>query len=68
MTGGLVERTRVLDGITHGLVLASIALIVFPVSLAFGAATHDVEPVDRLPWTPQHILSDLTGIPALAGV
>ncbi|MEO0502740.1 MAG: haloacid dehalogenase type II [Pseudomonadota bacterium] len=26
------------------------------------------EPVDRLPWTPQHILSDLTGIPALAGV
>ena len=26
------------------------------------------EPVDRLPWTPQHILNDLTGIPALAGV
>lgn len=26
------------------------------------------EPVDRLPWTPQHILSDLTGIPELAGV
>ena len=26
------------------------------------------EPVDRLPWTPQHILSDLTGIPALAGL
>ena len=26
------------------------------------------EPVDRLPWTPQHILTDLTGIPALAGV
>lgn len=25
------------------------------------------EPVDRLPWTPQHILSDLTGIPDLAG-
>ena len=24
------------------------------------------EPVDRLPWTPAHILSDLTGIPALA--
>ncbi|WP_420012853.1 haloacid dehalogenase type II [Tateyamaria sp.] len=26
------------------------------------------EPVDRLPWTPQHILSDLSGIPELAGV
>lgn len=26
------------------------------------------EPVDRLPWTPDHILSDLTGIPKLAGV
>ncbi|AAV97568.1 haloacid dehalogenase, type II (plasmid) [Ruegeria pomeroyi DSS-3] len=26
------------------------------------------EPVDRLPWTPDHILSDLTGIPELAGV
>ena len=26
------------------------------------------EPVDRLPWSPQHILTDLTGIPALAGV
>ncbi|MEO1362358.1 MAG: haloacid dehalogenase type II, partial [Pseudomonadota bacterium] len=26
------------------------------------------EPVDRLPWTPQHILTDLTGIPTLAGV
>ncbi|WP_415921598.1 haloacid dehalogenase type II [Tateyamaria sp. SN6-1] len=26
------------------------------------------EPVDRLPWTPQHVLSDLTGIPALAGL
>ncbi|WP_299622394.1 haloacid dehalogenase type II [uncultured Tateyamaria sp.] len=26
------------------------------------------EPVDRLPWTPQHILSDLRGIPELAGV
>jgi 2-haloacid dehalogenase len=26
------------------------------------------EPVDRLPWTPAHILSDLTPIPGLAGV
>jgi 2-haloacid dehalogenase len=26
------------------------------------------DPVDRLPWTPRHILDDLTGIPALAGV
>ncbi|WP_195820178.1 haloacid dehalogenase type II [Roseobacter sp. MH60115] len=26
------------------------------------------DPVDRLPWTPAHILSDLTGIPALAGL
>ncbi|MEO0400875.1 MAG: haloacid dehalogenase type II [Pseudomonadota bacterium] len=26
------------------------------------------EPVDRLPWTPAHILTDLTGIPALAGL
>ena len=25
------------------------------------------EPVDRLPWTPAHILKDLTGIPKLAG-
>ncbi|MEO0911936.1 MAG: HAD family hydrolase, partial [Pseudomonadota bacterium] len=25
------------------------------------------EPVDRLPWKPVHILSDLTGIPDLAG-
>lgn len=26
------------------------------------------EPVDRLPWTPAHVLSDLTTIPQLAGV
>ena len=26
------------------------------------------DPMDRLPWTPQHVLPDLTGIPALAGV
>ena len=26
------------------------------------------EPMDRLPWTPAHVLSDLTGIPTLAGV
>ncbi len=26
------------------------------------------EPMDRLPWTPSHVLKDLTGIPALAGV
>ncbi len=26
------------------------------------------EPMDRLPWTPKHVLKDLTGIPALAGV
>ncbi len=26
------------------------------------------EPVDRLPWTPAHILSDLTSIPKLAGL
>jgi 2-haloacid dehalogenase len=26
------------------------------------------EPVDRLPWHPAHVLSDLTGIPELAGV
>ena len=26
------------------------------------------EPVDRLPWTPQHVQTDLTGIPALAGL
>lgn len=25
------------------------------------------EPMDRLPWTPQHVLSDLTSIPDLAG-
>ena len=25
------------------------------------------DPLDRLPWTPAHILSDLTGIPQLAG-
>lgn len=26
------------------------------------------DPVDRLPWIPAHVLGDLTGIPALAGV
>ncbi|MEP1765438.1 MAG: haloacid dehalogenase type II [Sulfitobacter sp.] len=26
------------------------------------------EPVDRLPWTPRHQLTDLTGIPQLAGL
>ncbi|MGJ8627645.1 MAG: haloacid dehalogenase type II [Sulfitobacter sp.] len=26
------------------------------------------EPMDRLPWTPAHVLRNLTGIPALAGV
>jgi 2-haloacid dehalogenase len=26
------------------------------------------DPMDRLPWTPQHVLSDLTGIPAHAGL
>lgn len=26
------------------------------------------EPTDRLPWTPAHVLSDLTSIPELAGV
>ncbi|MGB7243290.1 MAG: haloacid dehalogenase type II [Sulfitobacter sp.] len=26
------------------------------------------DPMDRLPWTPKHILPDLTGIPALAGL
>lgn len=26
------------------------------------------EPMDRLPWTPNTVLNDLTGIPALAGV
>ena len=26
------------------------------------------EPMDRLPWTPKHTLSDLTGIPALVGL
>lgn len=26
------------------------------------------DPVDRLPWTPKHVVSDLTGIPALAGL
>ncbi len=26
------------------------------------------EPLDRLPWTPAHVLPDLKGIPALAGV
>ncbi|WP_415402100.1 haloacid dehalogenase type II [Tateyamaria sp. SN3-11] len=26
------------------------------------------EPVDRLPWTPSDVLSDLTGIPMLAGI
>ena len=26
------------------------------------------EPMDRLPWTPAHHLTDLTGIPELAGL
>lgn len=49
MTAGMVERTRVLDVITHGLVIVSIALMVFPVYLAIVAATHDVTTVNRLP-------------------
>jgi len=31
-------------------------------------ANRTGEPLDRLPWIPAHILSDLTSIPALAGV
>lgn len=36
----------------------------------FGTAwvNRSGEPMDRLPWTPAHVLRDLTGIPALAGV
>ncbi len=26
------------------------------------------DPMDRLPWSPAHVLTDLTGVPALAGV
>jgi len=26
------------------------------------------DPIDRLPWTPKHVIADLTGIPALAGL
>ncbi|OAN85845.1 haloacid dehalogenase type II [Sulfitobacter geojensis] len=26
------------------------------------------DPMDRLPWSPKHVLTDLTGIPALAGI
>ena len=26
------------------------------------------DPMDRLPWTPAHVLQDLTGIPKLAGL
>ena len=26
------------------------------------------EPMDRLPWAPAHVLTDLTGIPKLAGL
>ncbi len=49
MTAGMVERTRVLDTITHVLVIASIALMVFPVYVALVASTHDVKTVNHLP-------------------
>ncbi len=33
---------------------------------ATGWVNRSNEPMDRLPWTPAHVLSDLTGIPELA--
>ncbi len=45
----MVERTRVLDLLTHGLMLVGIFLLIFPVYLAIIAATHDVDTVNRLP-------------------
>ena len=45
----MVERTPILDAVTHLLLILGIALTCLPIYLAFVAATQTVEEVNRLP-------------------
>ncbi len=45
----MVERTPILDAVTHLLLIIGIALTCLPIYLAFVAATQTVEEVNRLP-------------------
>jgi sn-glycerol 3-phosphate transport system permease protein len=45
----MVERTPLLDILTHAVMITGIFLLIFPVWLVVVAATHDVDTVNRLP-------------------
>ncbi|NML44808.1 ABC transporter permease subunit [Ramlibacter sp. G-1-2-2] len=50
----MVERTPILDGICHAILLAGVAMVCVPLYLAFVAGSLTIEQVQQvpLPWTP----------------
>jgi sn-glycerol 3-phosphate transport system permease protein len=65
----MIERTPILNLMTHLILVFGIVLILVPIWLAFVAATHDLQAVNSAPvefWPGPHLWSNLTEAWALS--
>ncbi len=58
----MIERTPLLNFATHVILLVGLALVIFPIWLAFVAATHDLRAVNSAPvelWPGPHLWANM---------
>ncbi len=61
----MIERTPVLDAITHALMLVGLVLAALPLYIVFVASTHDMATVNRVPmplWPGDEMLANYTRV------
>jgi sn-glycerol 3-phosphate transport system permease protein len=61
----VIERTPVLDAITHALMLVGLVLAALPLYIVFVASTHDMATVNRVPmplWPGDEMLANYTRV------
>jgi sn-glycerol 3-phosphate transport system permease protein len=57
----MIERTPVLNGITHGILVVGLALALLPIYIVFVASTHDLPTVNQVPmplWPGEHLVEN----------
>jgi sn-glycerol 3-phosphate transport system permease protein len=57
----MIERTPLLDAVTHGLMLLGLVLTALPIVIVFVASTHDLHTVNQVPmplWPGDHLVEN----------
>ncbi|WP_075218148.1 sn-glycerol-3-phosphate ABC transporter permease UgpE [Mongoliimonas terrestris] len=59
----MIERTPVLDAVTHAVLISGLLLLLMPLWIVFVAASHDFQTVNQVPmplWPGNHLLENLS--------